>query len=108
MPFAKPQKEESWLSECFTSVNGKPVLQQTSSLGASVAISGEIGIDGLQELREELQKSQREAEPILLMMLAMEEVLGVFHRSALAMREIENLETFVWLVNEPGMLTSLE
>jgi hypothetical protein len=128
MPYAKPKKEESWQlewakaagligeetgqdswqSEWGQAANGQPVLQQTSSSGASVAIAGGIGIDGLLALKENLEQSRRESEPRLRMMLAIDELLGVYEGSPLANRELEQFEDLVWLVGTSGLMGRMD
>jgi hypothetical protein len=124
MPYAKPKNEESWQlewakaagligeetardtwqSEWGQAANGQPVLQQTSSSGASVAITGGIGIDGLLALKERLEQSSGESEPGLRMMLAIDELLGVYDDSPVAKRQLEHFDDLVWLVDESGLL----
>lgn len=128
MPYTKPKKEESWQlewaraagligeetgqdswqSEWGQAANGNQVLEQTSSSGASVAIAGEIGGDGLMALKEKLEKSSRESEPRLRKMLAFDELLGVYERSPLAKRELEQFENLVWLVDESGLMDRMD
>jgi DNA-binding NarL/FixJ family response regulator len=94
MPFAKPKEEETWRSEWIKAANGKAVLLQTSSLGASVAIDGEISVDELREFKESLAQDNLEFEQRWRMIEAMDEVLGKFEGSELARRELEILEVF--------------
>lgn len=128
MPYAKPKKEESWQvewaraagligeesgqdswqSEWGQSANGQPVLQQSSSSGASVAIAGGIGLDGLLALKEKLEQSSRESEPRLRMMLAIDELLGEYDGSPVARRELEHFDDLVWLIDESGFLDRME
>jgi hypothetical protein len=107
MPYAKPKKEESWQVEWAKAANGKLVLEQTSSSGASVAIAGGIGVDGLLALKEKLEQSSRESEPQLRMMLAIDELLGVYDDSPVARRQFEHFDDLVWLVDESGFLGSV-
>jgi hypothetical protein len=128
MPFAKPKKEESWQlewakaagligeetgqdtwqSEWGQAANGNQVLQQTSSSGASVAIAGGIGMDGLLALKEKLEQSSGEREPGLRMMLAIDELLGVYDDSPVARRQLEHFDDLVWLVDESGFLYRMD
>jgi hypothetical protein len=128
MPYAKPMKEESWQlewaraaglmgeetgqdtwqSEWGQAANGQPVLQQSSSSGASVAIAGGIGVDGLMALKETLEQSSRESEPGLRKMLAFDELLGVYEGSPLAKRELEQFEDLVWLVDKSGLMGRMD
>jgi hypothetical protein len=122
MPFAKPRTEErwqvewaraagligeeaeqaSWQSDWSEAPNGQSMLQQTSSSGASVAISGGIGVDGLLALKERLQLASRESEPRLRMMLAIDDLLGVYDDSPVARRQQEHFDDLVWLIDESG------
>jgi hypothetical protein len=128
MPFAKPKKEESWQlewaraagligeateqdawqSEWGQAANGQPVLEQTSSSGASVAIAGGIGVDGLLALKERLEQSSGESEPGLRMMLAIDELLGVYDDSPVARRQLEHFDDLVWLVDESGLMGRMD
>jgi hypothetical protein len=75
----------------------RATLYSTAS-GASVAIADDITKHELQEFKLELAQDQEEFERRWRMVCAMDEVMGRFEGSALARRQLEVLDAFVWMV----------